>query len=90
MGIRKRVNNQGGTWQADYRSPEGKRIMFKENNPLLRLLTESEIEALLQACADLIRSCGQKTVNIHVILNGVRRSEESRQLKRRDSSRRSE
>jgi hypothetical protein len=32
--------------------------------------------------AGFIRSCSQKMLNIHVILNGAQRSEESRLLKR--------
>jgi hypothetical protein len=43
-----------------------------------------------QSEVDKIRSCSQKTLNIHVILNGAQRSEESRRLKKRDSSLRSE
>jgi hypothetical protein len=35
----------------------------------------------------LIYSCSQKTINIHVILNGAQRSEESRWLKKEDSCR---
>jgi hypothetical protein len=38
----------------------------------------------------LIRSCSQKTMNIHVILNGAELREASQGLKKRDSSRRSE
>ena len=36
------------------------------------------------------RSCNQKTLNLHVILNGAELREESRRLQKRDSSLRSE
>jgi hypothetical protein len=38
----------------------------------------------------LMESCNQNQIHIFVILNGAQRSEESRRLRKRDSSLRSE
>jgi integrase len=72
LAVLKHMLNKAVEWGMLEISPfrKGKRLMFKENNHILRFLSEAEIEALLAACPKHLRPIVETA-----LLTGMRKEE---------------